>query len=205
MRHRSIFTLHLRTPRGRDEAVKFLADFREKEGKEHVPAGSTLALLRRALVPTREGTLAPSPFVESLQLIGVTSANDVRFKYTLDRKDFLATETGMKLIGKDDPVDNSGFESGVAVPRISTITAWQSIPPTESLVLEHYKTVAEMPKSMATCVKCHGDATRTNIFANFGSRNAAYVQSDPDEADATVIKKKEASEEWKSYLRLRDS
>ena len=129
----------------------------------------------------------------------------MRFKYTLDRKDLLAGETGMKLLGKDDPVDNSGFEAGVAVPRISTITAWHSIPPTESLVLEHYKTVEEMPKSMATCVKCHGDATRTNIFANFGSRNAAYVQSNPDEADATVIKKKEASEEWKSYLRMRDS
>jgi hypothetical protein len=60
-----------------------------------------------------------------------------------------------------------------------------------------------MPKSMATCVKCHGDATRTNIFANFGAREAAYVQANPDEADATVLKTKEASEEWKSYLRLR--
>jgi hypothetical protein len=157
VRHRSTFTVHLRTPGGRDEAVKFLADFREKGGKERVPAGSTLALVRRALVPTREGSLATSPFVESLQLIGVTSANDVRFKYTLDRSDFLATETALKLIGKDDPVDNSDFESGVAVPRISTTTAWRSIPPTESLVLEHYKTVAEIPKSMATCVKCHGD------------------------------------------------
>jgi hypothetical protein len=203
VRHRSIFTLHLRTPRGRDEAVKFLADFRETGGKDRVPAGSTLALVRRALVPTREGTLAPSPFVESLQLIVVTSGHDIRFKYTLDRKEFVAAGTGLKLIGEDDRVDNSDFESGVAVPRIATTTAWRSIPPTESLVLEHYKTVAEMPKSMATCVKCHGDATRTNIFANFGSRKAACVQSDPDEADAKVIKKKEASEEWKSYLRLR--
>ena len=205
VRQRSIFTLHLRTPGGRDETAKFLANFTAQGGKEPVPSGSTLALLRRAVVPTRDGTLASSPFVESLQLIAVTSANDVRFKYTLDRKDFLANERGLKLIGKDEPVDNAGFESGLAVPRMATITAWKSIPPTESLVLEHYRAAAEMPKSMSLCANCHRDATRTNIFANFGSVNAAYVQSNPDEADATVIKKKEASNEWKSYLRLRNA
>ena len=32
---------------------------------------------------------------------------------------------------------------------------------------------------------------------------AAYLQSDPDKAAATIVKKKEASWEWKSYLRLR--
>jgi hypothetical protein len=31
----------------------------------------------------------------------------------------------------------------------------------------------------------------------------AYLQSDPEEAAATIVKKKEATQEWKSYLRLR--
>ena len=49
VRHRSIFTLHLRTPNGRDEAVKYLEDFRKNNASEALPTGSTLALLRRAL------------------------------------------------------------------------------------------------------------------------------------------------------------
>jgi hypothetical protein len=63
-----------------------------------------------------------------------------------------------------------------------------------------------MPRSVQTCVECHGEVTRTPILANFQPRDAAYAQqTDPAEVDATVVKIKEASEEWKSYLRLRDA
>ncbi len=89
VRHRSLFTLHLRMPDGRDGGVKFLQDFTKTEGQQAVPPGTTLALLRRALVPTRSGKLLVSPFVESLQLIVVTPLQDQRFKFTLDRKEFL--------------------------------------------------------------------------------------------------------------------
>jgi hypothetical protein len=87
--HRSVFTLHLRTPHGRDGGVEFLKDFTKTEGRQEVPPGTTLALLRRALVPTRSGKLLVSPLVESLQLIAVTPLEDQRFKFTLDRKEFL--------------------------------------------------------------------------------------------------------------------
>jgi hypothetical protein len=36
-----------------------------------------------------------------------------------------------------------------------------------------------------------------------GGAPLTYVQSDLEKTDATVIEKKVASEQWKSYLRLR--
>jgi hypothetical protein len=179
--------------------------------------GSTLALLRRALVPARDGKLLPSPFVESLQLIAVTKEFPTRLKFTLDRKDLLAGGAGLKLIGKDDPLDPSSFESIFSYNRVMTIPPSYNrvmtippppptIPPPEPLILGQYKSVRALPRSAQTCVECHGEVTRTPIFANFQPRNAAYVQQTaPAEVDATVVKIKQASEEWKSYLRLRDA
>jgi hypothetical protein len=205
VRNRSVFTLHLRTPHGRDDSEKFLKDFTKTEGQQSVPPGTTLALLRRALVPTRSGKLLVSPFVESLQLIGVTDLEDQRLKFTLDRKNFLAGGVGMKLLEKDDPVDTSSFEATIIQSRIMSTLPKEPGPPSESLIAGQYKTLREIPSSLGICAECHSIATRTNIFGR-GLNNAptaAYLQSDPDKAAATIVKKKEASEEWKSYLRLR--
>ena len=49
-----------------------------------------LALLRRALVPTRSGRLLVSPLVESLQMFAVTPPHDQRLKFVLDRAELLA-------------------------------------------------------------------------------------------------------------------
>lgn len=204
--HRSVFTLHLRTPDGRDGGVKFLKDFTKTEGRQAVPPGTKLALLRRALVPTRSETLLVSPFVESLQLIAVTPLEDQRFKFTLDRKEFLTGGAGMKLLGKDDPVDTSSFESFIIQSRIMSTLPREPGPPSESLIAGQYRTLREIPSSLGICAECHSIATRNNIFGSRGPANAAkaaYLQSDPDEAAATIVKKKEATEEWKSYLRLR--
>jgi hypothetical protein len=141
-------------------------------------------------------------------LIVVTKEFDKRFKFTLDRKDLLAGGTGLKLIGKDDPVDPSSFESIFSYNRVMSIPPPPpTFPPTESLILGQYKTVRAMPRSLATCVECHGETTRANIFpANFQPKNEPYVQpTDPVQADETVVKIKEASEEWKSYRRFRDA
>jgi hypothetical protein len=207
VKHRSVFTLHLRTPSGRDEAVKYLNDFAKNNPRQALPTGSTLALLRRALVPARDGRPLPSPFVESLQLIVVTKEFDKRLKFTLDRKDLLAGGTGLKRIGKDDPLDPSSFESIFSYNRVMPIPPPPpTFPPTEPLILGQYKSVRALPRSLRTCVECHGEVTRSNILAaNFQPKNEPYVQpTDPAGADATVVKIKEASDLWKSYLRLRE-
>ena len=197
VKQRSLFTLHLRTPDGRDGGEKFLRDWTESEGKMLIPQETTLALLRRALVPTRSGKLLVSPFVESLQLIVVTPSQDQHFKFTLDRSEFVAGKLGLKPLGKDDPVDTSSFELITSPRRAPSKTE----PPSESLIGLKYKTLREVPSSLEGCVRCH--SYRNQLFGSSGPVKAAFLQSDPDKAAATIVKKKEASEEWKSYLRLR--
>jgi len=202
--YRSLFTLHLLAPDGRDGGVKFLREWTKSEGKLLVPPRTTLALLRRALVPTRSGKLLVSPFVESLQLIVATPPQDQRFKFTLDRNEFLAGRLGLKLLGKDDPVDTSSFES-LFLPNQMELEPSKTEPPSESLIARRFKTLREIPSSLESCVKCHRATTENQLFGAFGpgARKGAFLQSDPDQAAATVVKNKEASAEWKSYLRLR--
>lgn len=197
---RSIFTLHLRTPDGREGGVKYLKEYTRTDRRVLVPPGTTLALLRRAIVPTREGKLLVSPLVESLQLIVVTPPQDQRFKFTFDRKAFLAGQSGLKPLGKEDPVDHSNFEAGALWPHPVEPRTYDT--DGEMFVMTKYKTLEEIPGSLTTCVKCHHDTTGNNIFGGSGPLKA-YAQSDPDKADATVVQKKEASLEWKSYLHLR--
>jgi hypothetical protein len=201
---RSLFTLHLRSPDGRDGGVKFLRDWTASKGETLVPPGTTLALLRRALVPTRSGKLLVSPFVESLQLIVVAPPEDQRFKFTLDRPEFLAGRLGLKPLGKDDPVDTSSFES-LRLPTQLELAPSETEPPSESLIARRFKTLREIPSSLESCAQCHGGNTVQNrIFGSFRPRDAvAHLQSDPEGAAAWIVKKKEASSEWKSYLRLR--
>jgi hypothetical protein len=198
VKYRSLFTLHLRTPDGRDGGAKFLRDWTESEGTNLIPQKTTLALLRRALVPTRGGKLMVSPLVESLQLIAVTPSQDQHFKFTLDRAQFLAGKLGLKPLGKDDPVDTSSFES---VPARMALEPSKTEPPSESLIALRYKTLREIPSSLESCIRCH--SYRNQLFGSSGPVKAAFLQSDPDQAAATIVTKKEASEEWKSYLRLR--
>ena len=200
VKYRSLFTLHLRVPDGRDGGVKFLQDWTKSEGNVLVPSGTTLALLRRALVPARSGTLLVSPFVESLQLIVVTPPEDQRFKFTLDRPEFLAGGVGLKPLGKDDPVDMSSFESIIVSNRMALAPS-KTEPPSESLIALRYKTLREIPSSLKGCVRCH--SYQNQLFGSSGPLKEAFLQSDPDTVAATIVKKKEASVEWKSYLRLR--
>lgn len=205
VKHRSLFTLHLRAPDGREGGAKFLQDWTKSEGRQLVPPGTTLALLRRALVPTRSGKVLVSPFVESLQLIVVTPPQDRRFKFTLDRPEFLAGGLGLKPLGKDDPVDTSSFES-LILPNQMALEPSKTAPPSESLIARRYKTLREIPSSLKSCVQCHGTTVGNRLFTFGGPpgpSKVAFSQSDPDETAGAVAKQKEASAEWKLYLSLR--
>jgi hypothetical protein len=200
IKHRSLFTLHLRAPDGRDGGVKFLRDWTMSEGKMLLPSGTMTALLRRALVPTRSGKLLVSPFVESLELRVVAPDQDQRFKFTLDRAEFLAGRLGLKPLGKDDPVDTSSFESLTLHNRMA-LEPSKTEPPSASLIALRYRSLREVPSSLENCVRCH--SFRNQLFGSSGPPKAAFLQSDPDKAADIIVKKKEASWEWQSYLRLR--
>ena len=200
VRHRSIFTLHLRTPDGREGGEKFLEEFTKSSRQKEVPPGTTLALLRRSIVPTRSGKLVVSPFVESLQLIVATPPKDHRFKFTLDRKSFLAGELGLNVLGKDEPIDHTNFESLI-------VKRHPNEPRTddngEAAIMMKFKTLNELPRSLASCATCHQDTTGNHIFGLMSGPRLAYVQRDLQKAEAKVVKEKESGWEWKSYLRFR--
>lgn len=196
---RSVFTLHLRSPDGRDGGVKFFRDYIKAERRLDIPPGSTLALLNRAVVPTRSGKLLVSPLVESLQMIVVAPPKDHRFKFALDRKGVIAGNFGLKPLGKDDPADFSSFGDAVlwghpVDPRKKDVNG-------ETFITGKYNTVKDMPRALDVCVKCHRDTLGNSVIGS-GGPLLPHVQSDLDKADATIIKKKESSSEWALYLRL---
>lgn len=198
--HRSIFTLHLRAPDGRAGGLKFFQDYIRADRRLQIPPGSTLALLNRAVVPTRSGKLLVSPLVESLQMIVVTPPEDHRFKFMIDRKELLAGNLGLKSLGQDDPADFSSF-SGVALwghavdPRKFDVDG-------NTFIAGKYNNIRDMPREMNVCVRCHRETLGTVVISR-GGAPLPYVQSDLEKADTTVLKQKESSDEWKSYLRLR--
>ena len=200
IQHRSVFTLHLRTPEGRDGGLKFFQDYIKSDRRLEIPTGSTLVLLNRALVPTRSGKLLVSPLVESLQMIVVTPPDDHRFKFMLDRRDLLAGNLGLKPLGEDDPADFSSFGDAIlwghpVEPRKKDVDG-------ETFIAGKYNTVRDMPRALDLCVRCHRETLRTNVFGR-GGPLVPYVQTSPEKTDTTVIKLKEASDAWTSYLRQR--
>ncbi len=200
IQHRSVFTLHLRTPDGRDGGLKFFQDYIKADRRLDIPPRSTLALLNRAIVPTRSGKLLVSPLVESLQMIVVTPPNDHRFKFMLDRRGLLAGNFGLKALGNDDPADFSSFGDAFLwghpnEPRKKDVDG-------ETFITGKYSRVQDMPRAFDVCVRCHRETLRTNLFGR-GGPLMPHVQSDSQKVDATVLAKKAATDAWKSYLRLR--
>lgn len=200
IRHRSIFTLHLRTPGGRDEGERFLQEYTKGNRKKDVPPGTMLALLRRSIVPTRSGNLRVSPFVESLQLIVATPPEDHRFKFTLDRKSLLAGGPALKRLAPDSPLDHTNLEALSVDVHPNSPRNYDN---GETAILAKYRSVNEVPRSLASCVRCHLETTGSNIFGLMTGPRLAYVQHDFEKAEAAVLKVKASSPEWKLYSRLR--
>ena len=71
----------------------------------------------------------------------------------------------------------------------------------EARVISRMICPKQMPRNV--CVKCHRETLGNKHHG--GDPRLPHVQADVDQADAAVIEKKEASEEWTSYLRLRTS
>ncbi len=200
IRHRSIFTLHLRTPGGRDEGESFLQEYTKANRKKDVPPGTMLALLRRSIVPTRSGSLRVSPFVESLQLIVATPPEDHRFKFTLDRKSLLAGGPALKRLGPESPLDHTNLEALSVDVHPNSPRNYDN---GETAILARYRSVNEVPRSLASCVRCHFETTGSNIFGLMTGPRLAYAQPDFEKAEAAVLKVKASSPEWKLYSRLR--
>ena len=177
VKHRSVFTLHLRAPEGREQGIKFLEDF-TKRARERL----TCRQLRRSRCyagrSCRAGRLLVSPFVESLQLFVVTPPRNARYKFTLDRADLLAGRFGLVPLGKDDPADTSSFESLVLPDHIRLRQMKQGS--RWSRWLHRSSSHCEVPPALNTCVNCHGaTVTGPRLFVFGTNPSPAHSCSRP--------------------------
>jgi hypothetical protein len=203
---RSLFTLHLLSPDGHQGGIQVLREFTESKGTKSVPAGTTLALLRRALVPARNGKLLVSPVVESLQLIVVASPQSHFFKFTLDRTEFLAGRPGLMPITRDHPAGTSGYELFFLGSPTTALPGDErkENPNGEGPVLGKYKRLRDVPSALETCVVCHGTTDRQRLFGSSAGNKVAFLDRDPEQTAAFVVTIKQSKEDWKLYLRLRE-
>ena len=195
--HRSLFSIHMRSPQGRKAGEDFIAKNR-KNDRFQFPSGTELALLRRALAANQTGKLKVTNVVESLQLLVTPlpeEKSDARFKFVLDRLTFLAGEPGLIPLELNSPVDAFGFESsGQWVMRS------QQDADGELLVLGRGKGHVGMP-SMAHCVSCHG-FQNSNFSANFNPFSV-YPMANAKLARELEVSKIE-SDSWQDYLQFRE-
>src|SRR4029450_169892 len=96
--------------------------------------------------------------------------------------------------------DTSSFEANI-LPNRMALDSSKTEPPSESLIALRYKTLKEIPSSLERCARCH--SYRNQLFGSSGPVKAAFLQSDPEGAAATIVRKKEASHEWSVDLRAR--
>lgn len=159
---RSLFSIHMNWPQGRKAGEEFLTA-NSRQSMVVFPPGTQLALLRRAVAANSHGKLKVTNVVESLQLLVTPpdkSRHDARFKFVLDRSEFLAGKSVLVALEPDSPVDAYSFESS---------GQWsirqQDDADGELLVLGRGKGHVGVP-SMQHCVACHG-VQNTRFHANF--------------------------------------
>lgn len=198
---RSLFSIHLRWPAGREAGEVFLAANSLKD-EVRFPQGTELALLRRAVAPSQDGKLRVTKVVESLQLLVTPSSDasageakqDLRFKFVLDRASLIAGQPGLVPLDSNSPIDAYGFES---------TGQWRSMQVNdadgEPLVLGYGKGHVGVP-SLQHCATCHGLKT-TKFHANFG-QFPVYAATNA-KLENTLQTAKEQSGSWRVYLELR--
>lgn len=195
---RSLFSIHMHWPHGRKAGEEFIAA-NSKQSIVTFPPGTELALMRRAVAANTHGKLKVTNVVESLQLLVTPPAeikHDARFKFVLDRSEFLAGQPGLRALEINTPVDAYSFESagqwGIRQKEDAD---------GETLVLGRGKGHVGIP-SMHHCVACHG-VQNTKFHANF-SQFYVYPSANADLASA-LERRIDESESWHEYLRLREN
>jgi hypothetical protein len=194
---RALFSIHMRWPNGRKAGEKFIAAKSWRDNIEF-PPGTVLALLRRSVAANTSGSLKVTNVVESLQLLispPPQSKQDLRFKFVLDRSEFLSGLPGLKALEANTPLDAFSFESSGQWLMLQKYDA-----DGETLVLGRGKGHIGTP-SMQHCALCHG-LRNMRFHANFG-QFPVYLSTNPDLA-RTLEVAEEKSDSWRDYLQFRE-
>ena len=130
---RSTFLVCIRAPGGAEATEKFVDALGEKPLEAEIPAGTEVALIRRALLIDDEKRIVPSPIVESIQLRRHGERSAMRsFEFELDRPGLLGDPaSGLRAITPEErgfPIFRSHgfdpFESGHGSHEDGAVTGW---------------------------------------------------------------------------------
>jgi hypothetical protein len=242
---RSVFSVHLRLPGGREATLGYLekvaafpdacvqkpAAFpppEETAGAAQLeprlnpalpqfPAGTAVALVRRLLLPSREGTLVPTRLVESVQIrvFREVVVPPLRQDDLVDR-DWTADQQVLEFELFRAPL--LAGEHGGLVPvkpgeRRLQLFGTHGGDPLEALPGE---SLADAPQvHLATCINCHGapGIVSVNTFTGFatgpGTHFAAAAPREPSlratdlpAVDAAAVAFKAARDDWALLQRL---
>jgi hypothetical protein len=114
---RAIHTIFLRLPRGRATTERYLKEL-NRDSVKQFPAGTMVAMVRRALAVDRAAKIRVTPVTELVQIRvyrrvpkdsqansrGVAGDQDV-YEFLLDRATLFAGQHGLRAVGPDDPAE----------------------------------------------------------------------------------------------------
>src|SRR5579872_3140651 len=106
---RSVFVPFVRVSADRQATIEALRRYSDRRNSVSLPGGTTMALVRRTVLPTASGEIVVTPLVESLQLVVVDQPQDRRFKFIMDRAALFAGGRGLRVVTKDETQDAWGF------------------------------------------------------------------------------------------------
>ena len=196
----AFFTLHISIGGERQAAVRFLETYKKSHGEAKVPAGTSLALLRRLVLPISSGKLMATSLVESLQIIVAEPEGDRRYKLVLDRAGLLAGRTGLRFITSDEPRDFYGFGGRLFTEGGKVDSDGEPMAPVAQQ--SNRDQTVRSSYLLNQCVICHNNAVGNQLFANCDRGMA--VPSTIEAQLKLLLTSKQEFKGWKLYQSLRE-
>jgi hypothetical protein len=103
--NKAAFAVFLRLPDGREATKAFVREMPSPSGGDfpRLPDGSRVALVRRLLLPDRDGGLRPTAVVESVQVrVFPKQDKQLSFEFDIDRGGLLAGKSPLRATGPDE-------------------------------------------------------------------------------------------------------
>jgi hypothetical protein len=196
--YRSAFVPLLSAAGDRQATLQLIEQYSDRKANRRMPvqlpAGTIRALVRRMILPTRDGELVVTPLSESLQLAIIEKDKERNFKFVLDRAALLSGGQGLRAVERQETLDAWGFGNVRTHEEIKYDTDG------DILALGRAAVSANRVQKVYDCMICHQG--RRRLFAN-SNRQESPVEERPFADQArSIIAEKQKSESWKTYQAL---
>jgi hypothetical protein len=190
--NKAAFQVFLRLPEGRRATEDYVKELNgaEERGFRQLPDGSQVALVRRTLLPDRQGVIHATSIVDSLQMrIFVDKVEQRFFEFNIDRSALLAGRCPLRAINLEDN-RYFGFEE-----QGSQLDPFRGPEPKSNT-------------SSTRCIACHrGEKLFTIASFGFNLTSGflgAAVADVPSQLDRTIVLKR-TSYAWGLLQGLRET